>query len=174
MLDIKRPNSSTIGEPGVRAVVEVANRWQWWLGVKAAPAQAQADLGTIPAEAADSIPAAAHLKLLDVKRIGRRMAKLSQPVMPLAFELSEAVRETSRGRVRRGVTSQAGDLNQAHQISLGQIGQVPVAAAELAKRGADKPMAGRMAGDVLASLSAQIVGEADDPARPLSADLQVR
>ncbi len=46
--------ASRVEEPGIRALYKLENRWQAWLDVEGALARAQAELGIIPAEAADA------------------------------------------------------------------------------------------------------------------------
>ena len=68
------PTAARVSDPGIRALYRLENRWQAWLDVEAALAEAQAELGIIPHEAAEAIAAAAQYELLDRKRIdeGRR------------------------------------------------------------------------------------------------------
>ena len=49
---LEEPTSLRIDDPGVRALFTEAARFQSWLDVEAALAQAQAELGIIPTEAA--------------------------------------------------------------------------------------------------------------------------
>jgi len=59
------PTAARVADPGIRALYRLENRWQAWLDVEAALARAQAELGIIPAEAAEAITRAAHYELLD-------------------------------------------------------------------------------------------------------------
>jgi hypothetical protein len=52
---LEEPTSLRIDDPGVRALFIEAARWQSWLDVEAALAQAQAELGLIPEAAAREI-----------------------------------------------------------------------------------------------------------------------
>ena len=47
------PTATRVSDPGIRALYRLENRWQAWLDVEAALARAQAELGIIPAEAAE-------------------------------------------------------------------------------------------------------------------------
>ena len=49
------PTATRVSDPGIRALYQLENRWQAWLDVEAALADAQAELGIIPAAAADAI-----------------------------------------------------------------------------------------------------------------------
>src|SRR5829696_3559881 len=147
------PTAARVSNPGIRALYRLENRWQAWLDVEVALARAQAELGIIPAEAAEAIAAAATLALLDRKRIDEGLARTAHTIVPLVWELSCIVGEPHGGWVHWGATTQnitqTGDLlvlRQAHGVFLGLIGDALVAAADLAERGADMPIAGRTHG----------------------------
>src|SRR5688572_31257554 len=147
------PTASRIGEPGLRALYRLENRWQAWLDVEVALARAQAELGIIPAEAVAAIAAAARLDLLDRKRIDEGFARTGHTIVPLVWELSRIVGEPHGGWVPWGATTQnitqTGDLlvlRQAHAVFLGLIADALRAAANLAERGAEMPIAGRTHG----------------------------
>src|SRR5688572_7388129 len=147
------PTASRIGDPGLRALYKIENRWQAWLDVEAALARAQAELGIIPAAAVEPIARAARLELLDRKRIDEAFARTAHTIVPLVWELSRAVGEPHGGWVHWGATTQnitqTGDLlvlRQAHRIFLRQIHEILAAMADLAERGADMPIAGRTHG----------------------------
>src|SRR5207247_4726071 len=61
----EEPTSLRIDDPGVRALFTEDARFQSWLDVEAALAQAQAELGIIPESAAREITRKAHLSFLD-------------------------------------------------------------------------------------------------------------
>src|SRR5207244_10817118 len=63
---LEEPTSLRIEDPGVRALFTEDARFQSWLDVEAALAQAQAALGIIPEAAAREIARKAHLKYLDL------------------------------------------------------------------------------------------------------------
>src|SRR5215813_13022714 len=63
------PTAARVSDPGIRALYRLENRWQAWLDVEVALARAQADLGIIPAAAAEAIAVAARLEKLDRARI---------------------------------------------------------------------------------------------------------
>ena len=67
------PTATRVSDPGIRALYRLENRWQAWLDVEVALAHAQAELGIIPAEAAEAIAAAARLELLDRSAHRRRL-----------------------------------------------------------------------------------------------------
>src|ERR1044071_1769709 len=147
------PTAARVSDPGIRALYRIENRWQAWLDVEAALAQAQAGLGIIPADAAAAIKRAARLELLDRARIDEGFARTGHTIVPLVWELSRVVGEPHGGWVHWGATTQnitqTGDLlvlRQAHRIFLGLIGAALNAAADLADKGADMPIAGRTHG----------------------------
>jgi 3-carboxy-cis,cis-muconate cycloisomerase len=140
-------------EPGIRALYKLENRWQAWLDVEVALAQAQAELGIIPEAAAEIIAARAHVELMDRARIDEGLARTGHIIVPLVWELSRIVGEPHGGWVHWGATTQnitqTGDLlvlRQAHRIFLRQIGEILSAMADLAEKGAAMPLAGRTNG----------------------------
>jgi 3-carboxy-cis,cis-muconate cycloisomerase len=147
------PTAARVADPGIRALYRQESRWQAWLDVEAALARAQAELGIIPAAAAPAIAGPPRLDLLDRRRIDEGFARTGHTIVPLVWELSRVVGEPHGGWVHWGATTQnitqTGDLlvlRQAHRIFLRQIGEALAAAADLAERGADLPIAGRTHG----------------------------
>ena len=147
------PTAARVADPGIRALYKQENRWQAWLDVEVALARSQAELGIIPTEAAEAIARAARLDLLDRKRIDEGFARTGHTIVPLVWELARVVGEPHGGWVHWGATTQnitqTGDLlvlRQAHHIFLRLIGDALLAAADLAERGADMPIAGRTHG----------------------------
>jgi 3-carboxy-cis,cis-muconate cycloisomerase len=147
------PTATRVADPGIRALYRLENRWQAWLDVEVALAQAQAELGIIPAAAAEAIAGAARLDAMDRARIDEGFARTGHTLVPLVWELGRVVGDPHGGWVHWGATTQnitqTGDLlvlRQAHQVFLRQIGENLVAMADLAERGAEVPMAGRTHG----------------------------
>src|SRR5690348_2322612 len=147
------PTATRVSDPGLRALYRQENRWQAWLDVEAALARAQAQLGIIPADAAEAIASKSKLELMDRKRIDEGFARTGHTLVPLVWELSRVVGEPYGGWVHWGATTQnitqTGDLlvsRQAHGIFLRLIGKALSAMADLAERGADMPIAGRTHG----------------------------
>src|SRR2546421_4240685 len=147
------PPAARVSDPGIRALYRLENRWQAWLDVETALARAQAELGIIPAGAAEAIAAAARYEFLDRARIDEGFARTGHTIVPLVWELSRVTGEPYGGWVHWGATTQnitqTGDLlvlRQAHRIFLGLIGEALSAMADLAERGADMPIAGRTHG----------------------------
>ena len=153
MMSDELPTAARVSDPGIRALYRIENRWQAWLDVEAALAEAQAELGIIPAAAAAAIVAAAKYELLDRARIDKGFARTGHTIVPLVWELSRVVGEPHGGWVHWGATTQnitqTGDLlvlRQAHLVFLKLIADALNAAADLAEKGADMPIAGRTHG----------------------------
>jgi len=147
------PTAARVSDPGIRALYRLENRWQAWLDVEAALANAQAELGIIPKGAANAIAKAAHYELLDRARLDEGFARTGHTIVPLVWELSRVTGEEHGGWVHWGATTQnitqTGDLlvlRQAHGIFLKLIADALDAAAVLAERGAEMPIAGRTHG----------------------------
>src|SRR6201993_5478222 len=147
------PTAARIPDPGIRALYRLENRWQAWLDVEVALARAQAELGIIPSDAAEAIARAARLQFLDRARIDEGFARTGHTMVPLVWELSRIVGEPHGGWVHWGATTQnitqTGDLlvlRQAHGIFFKLIADALDAAAVLAERGAEMPIAGRTHG----------------------------
>jgi adenylosuccinate lyase len=147
------PTAARVADPGIRALYRLENRWQAWLDVEAALAKAQAELGIIPNEAAVAIADAAHYDKMDRARLDEGFARTGHTIVPLVWELSRVTGEPHGGWVHWGATTQnitqTGDLlvlRQAHGIFMRQIADALDAAAALAERGAEMPMAGRTHG----------------------------
>src|SRR5439155_20723904 len=87
------PTATRVSDPGIRALYRLENRWQAWLDVEAALARAQAELGIIPAAAAEAIAAKARLELMDRKRIDEGFARTGHTLVPLVWELGRIVGE---------------------------------------------------------------------------------
>ena len=68
--------TESIPDPGVRVLFAQEARWQAWLDVEAALALAEADLGMIPAAAAEEIARKARVGLLERGRVeeGQRVS----------------------------------------------------------------------------------------------------
>ena len=95
----EEPTSLRIDDPGVRALFTEAARFQSWLDVEAALAQAQAELGIIPDGAAREITRKASLPYLDRSLIaslltrarvaeGAELASISSRVESEAFSFA--------------------------------------------------------------------------------------
>src|ERR1700712_7695 len=100
------PTATRVSDPGIRALYQLENRWQSWLDVEVALAHAQAELGIIPAEAAEAIAAKAKLSLMDRGRIDEGFARTGHTIVPLVWELSRVVGDPHGGWGHWGATTQ--------------------------------------------------------------------
>ena len=148
-----RPTAARVPESGIRALFTREARWQAWLDVEAALARAEAELGMIPADAAEEIAGKCRLELFDIERVEERLAVTAHPLVPLIWELDLLCEGDAGGYAHWGATTQnitqTGDilqLRRAHGIILGQLGAVLSALAPLAEEHADAPIAGRTHG----------------------------
>src|SRR5688572_9829487 len=151
MLD--EPTSLRIGDPGVRALFTEAARFQSWLDVEAALAQAQAELGVIPLDAALEIVRKAHLKYLDLAAVRAGLATTGHPLVPVVWALDKACEGDAGGYVHWGATTQnitqTGQLLQvrrAHDTFLRQLAAILTALADLAESTKDALLPGRTHG----------------------------
>ncbi|MGH8057194.1 MAG: class-II fumarase/aspartase family protein [Candidatus Entotheonellia bacterium] len=152
MLD-EEPTALRIEDPGVRALFSEASRYQAWLDVEAALAQAQAELGIIPTSAAAEITRKAQLSFLDMAAIRAGLARTGHPLVPLVWELDRVCEGDAGGYVHWGATTQnitqTGLLllvRRAHGIFLTQLAAVLQTLADLAERTKDAVLPGRTHG----------------------------
>src|ERR671931_893172 len=149
----EEPTAYRVPDPGVRALFSEASRYQAWLDVEAALAQAQAELGLIPQEAADEISRKAHLSWLDLDNIRAGLARTGHSLVPLIWELDRVCDGDAGGYVHWGATTQnitqTGQLlqvRQAHHIFLKQLATILTTLAALAERTKDALLPGRTHG----------------------------
>jgi 3-carboxy-cis,cis-muconate cycloisomerase len=142
-----------VPQTNLRKLFSLEHRWQQWLTVEAALAEAEADLGIIPRVAAKVIAQKASLKYVDAGRVRERIAATSHPLTALVFELSDVVGEPYGGWVHWGATTQnitqTGDalvLREAHDEILNLLSRMLTVLAPLAERTADTVTAGRTHG----------------------------
>ena len=150
---LEEPTSLRIEDPGVRALFTEDARFQSWLDVEGALAQAQAALGIIPEAAAREIARKAHLKYLDLAAVRAGLAKTGHPLVPLVWALDRACDGDAGGYVHWGATTQnvtqTGQLLQvrrAHDIFLRQLATLLTTLADLAERTKDSVLPGRTHG----------------------------
>src|ERR671918_1148332 len=151
MLD--EPTQLRIEDPGVRALFTEAARFQSWLDVEAALAEAQAELGIIPGAAAREIVKKAQLSHLDLAAVREGLARTGHPLVPLVWALDRACEGDAGGYVHWGATTQnitqTGQLLQvrrAHEIFLRQLAAILTTLAGLAEKTKDDLLPGRTHG----------------------------
>src|SRR2546423_6638183 len=150
---LEEPTSLRIADPGVRALFTEDARFQSWLDVEAALAQAQAEVGISPEGAAREITLKAHLSYLDRAAITAGLARTGHPIVPLVWALDRACEGDAGGYVHWGATTQnitqTGLLLQtrrAHEIFLRQLATILTTLADLAERTKDALLPGRTHG----------------------------
>jgi adenylosuccinate lyase len=149
----EEPTAYRIPDPGVRALFTEASRYQAWLDVEAALAQAQAELGVIPADAAAEITRKAQLSLLDMEAIRAGLARTGHSLVPLVWELDRVCEGDAGGYVHWGATTQnvtqTGQLllvRRAHGVFLRQLAALLERLGALAERTKDMLLPGRTHG----------------------------
>jgi adenylosuccinate lyase len=138
------------GTDALRAVFCDENRVQKWFDYEAALAQAQAELGIIPAAAAAEIARNARVANVDLEAIATGIRHTSHPLVPALRALEAVCAERHGEFLHFGPTTQdvldtgtVLQLKEAHAIflrDLRAIGRALVALAEMHK---DTPMVGR-------------------------------
>jgi 3-carboxy-cis,cis-muconate cycloisomerase len=135
------------------AVAETTSGEAWLLAmleVEGSLAEAEAEAGLIPAEAAKAIRATCDAGGFDIDRISREGRASANPVVPLVAELRKKVGGDAAEFVHHGATSQdvmdsAAMLvaSRALVVIRPELDGVAAACAELAERHRETPMAGR-------------------------------
>ncbi|HEY3192668.1 MAG TPA: 3-carboxy-cis,cis-muconate cycloisomerase [Solirubrobacterales bacterium] len=135
------------------AVAETTSGEAWlraMLQVEAALAEAEAEAGLIPAEAAKAIRSACDAGGFDAERLAAEGRKAANPVVPLVAALREEVGGEAAGFVHHGATSQDVMDSAAMLVASRALGvvrreldAVAASCAELAQRHRDTPTAGR-------------------------------
>jgi len=137
------------GTAEVRAIFESRALVQGWLDVERALAEAEAEAGVIPAEAARRIAAEADASLYDLTALREGITASKHPLVPLVRALVERCGDEGRW-VHWGATTQ--DIVDTALVlqarsALGPIerdvARAVAAAGSLAGRYAESPMAGR-------------------------------
>lgn len=148
-----QPTSLRIPDPGLRALFTRDARWQAWLDVEVALAQAEAEIGMIPVEAAEEIARKAKLELLDPERIVEGLRVTGHGLVPLIWDLDRVCDGDAGGYVHWGATTQnitqtgtVLQVQKAHAIILAQMATLLGKLADLAERTKDDALPGRTHG----------------------------
>jgi adenylosuccinate lyase len=141
------------GTPEVHRLLEDSGRVQSWLEILAALAEAQAEVGLVPAEAAQAIRDHADVRLLDLSRVGAETRAAGHSTLGLIRCLREVLPAGAREWVYYGATVQ--DLSdtwtslvmrEVTGICVRDLSRVEDAAVALAARHRDTVMCGRTHG----------------------------
>jgi adenylosuccinate lyase len=144
---------ASFSTPEFLAIFNDENRVQTWFDVEVALAQAQAELGMIPAAAATEIAAKAKVDNVDVAEIGRGISATAHPIVP-ALRALEAVCDNDAGEyIHYGATTQdimdtglVLQLKQAWPLIIRDLEASRTALADLARTHRSTVMVGRTHG----------------------------
>jgi adenylosuccinate lyase len=95
-----------VSSPDMRATFEADSQYQSWLDVEAALAEAQAEIGMIPAEAARAIRAAAKIGDLDLVAVKEHGRITGHPLLGVVRVLRDKVGEAHGTWAHYGATTQ--------------------------------------------------------------------
>ncbi|MCW0207468.1 adenylosuccinate lyase [Achromobacter veterisilvae] len=137
----------------LRAIFSEENRIQKWLDFEAALAEAQAELGIIPAEAAREIRAQAQAGNIDIAQMSAEIRRIKHSLVPALKQLQARCGEDHGEWLHYGATTQdvvdtgvALQLKEVHAVILRDMAAVGQELARLAQAHRDTPMAGRTHG----------------------------
>lgn len=94
------------GTTAMRAVFDDMHLLQLWLDVEVALAQAEAEVGIIPADASEEIARCARAESLDVTRIKQLVDQTVHPIVPLIRVLKDACKNGAGEYIHWGATTQ--------------------------------------------------------------------
>jgi adenylosuccinate lyase len=95
-----------VSTPEMRAIFEAQSQYQSWLDVEAALAEAQAEIGMIPVEAAEAIRKAARIELLDLDAVKEHGRVTGHPLLGIVRVLREKAGEAHGTWAHYGATTQ--------------------------------------------------------------------
>jgi adenylosuccinate lyase len=141
------------GTAAMRAIWEDRRTQQRWLDVEAALAEAEADLGIVPAEAASEIAGAADIDRLDLDAMKAEFDATWNPVVPLVNALRRIISPAAARYVHWGATSKnifdTGlmlQVRDSYELVLDEVAAVGDSLAALAEKHRETVMAGRTHG----------------------------
>ncbi len=145
--------SKTIDDRGIKELLGSQAKYQTWLDVEAALAQAQGELGVIPKAAAEHIAARAEVKNLDFVKMDEIYQKVGHGFVPFLKVFVMACDDESGKYIHYGATTQ--NIQQTsqnlitkkiHKKFLSFLKDTLANLADLAEQEADTVMAGRTHG----------------------------
>lgn len=141
------------GTAAMRAVWEDRQTQQRWLDVEAALAEAEAELGIVPVEAAEEIARSARMDAIDTSSMKAEFDATWNPVVPLVNALRKVISPEAGRYVHWGATSKnifdTGlmlQIRDAWDLVLAEVDAVADSLARLADEHRDTVMAGRTHG----------------------------
>jgi adenylosuccinate lyase len=148
------------GTPETRAIFTEDARLQCWIDILTALAQAQAELGYIPASAADAIRAHARVERLDLEAVAHETRRTGHSTLGLIRVLHGTLPEEAREHVYYGATVQdvtdtwtALTIKQVGAIAWRDLRVLEQRMLDLAIAHRDTVMAGRTHGQVGAPIT---------------------
>lgn len=145
--------SKTLDDKGIKQLFKSEEKYQAWLQVEAALAQAQGELGVIPQEAAENIVAKAQIENIDFEKMEEIYQKVGHGFVPFLKVFVMACDEESGKYIHYGATTQniqqtAQNLltKKIHQQFLAYVVEIIENLNQLAEKHADTVMAGRTHG----------------------------
>lgn len=137
----------------LRDIFSEETRIQKWLDFEAALAEAQAELGIIPAAAAKEIRAQAKIANIDIGQMSAEIRRIKHSLVPALKQLQARCGADHGEWVHYGATTQdvvdtgvALQLKAVHAVILRDVAAVGHELARLAQAHRDTPMAGRTHG----------------------------
>jgi adenylosuccinate lyase len=141
------------GTEELRTIFSEENRIQKWLDFEAALAAAQAELGIIPAAAAQEIAAQSQVGNIDIAVMSAEIRRIKHSLVPALKQLQAACSKENGEWVHYGATTQdvvdtgvALQLKEFHAVALRDLKAVGKELSRLAVAHRDTPMAGRTHG----------------------------
>jgi adenylosuccinate lyase len=164
------------GTPELREVFDERGRLASWLEILVALAEAQAELGIVPTEAADAIAEASKVDALDLGFVTEETRRTGHSTLGLIRGLQRILPEEAREWVYYGATVQdvtdtwmALTMRAVGKIAWRDLRVLETSALDLARRHRDTPMAGRTHGQTGAPITfgLKTAGWADEIRRHL-------
>lgn len=148
-----RIHGGSYSSPEFAAVFSDSNLVQKWLDVERALALTQAEMGLIPATAAEAIAHHTKVELFDLEQLGRESRETGHILVPTIRALSKLCAAPAGEYVHYGVTTQdildTGlilQVKEAWDLILARLGAIRQKLARLAVRHRQTPMAARTHG----------------------------
>jgi len=150
---VSKLHARLFGDPEVESALSDAARAQAMLDVEVALAEAAHEIGLVPREALPAIQAAGEASLYDLDALAEEAARAGNALIPLVRMMTKQVASTDADAARFvhvGATSQdiidtglVLQLRRAVPLILKHLDRAAEAAADLARKHATTPMAGR-------------------------------
>lgn len=98
--------SKTLDDKGIKQLFSQEEKYQAWLQVEAALAQAQGELGVIPKEAAEQINSKARIENIDLEKMDEIYQRVGHGFVPFLKVFVMACDEESGKYIHYGATTQ--------------------------------------------------------------------